>query len=79
MLHERRVLVLYMSGCTHTLCLIQEYQGDYEWMLYGHDDTFFFVDGALDLLQDFDPSLPYIITGMVACLSCTCSVLQSEE
>ncbi|DBA70080.1 TPA: hypothetical protein ACH3X2_012243 [Trebouxia sp. C0005] len=40
----------------------QEYQGEYEWMLYGHDDTFFFVDGALDLLQDFDPSLPYIIT-----------------
>jgi len=29
---------------------MQEYQGNYEWMLYGHDDTFFFVDGALDLL-----------------------------
>ncbi|DBA97751.1 TPA: hypothetical protein ACH3X3_012628 [Trebouxia sp. C0006] len=40
----------------------QEYEGEYEWMLYGHDDTFFFVDGALDLLQDFDSSLPYIIT-----------------
>lgn len=33
-------------------------------MLYGHDDTFFFVEGVLDLLQDFDPSLPYVITGV---------------
>lgn len=32
-------------------------------MLYGHDDTLFFVEGILDLLQDFDPALPYIITG----------------
>jgi hypothetical protein len=62
---------MHMPGFAHTLCLIQEYEGEYEWMLYGHDDTFFFVDGALDLLQDFDSSLPYIITGMVACLSCT--------
>jgi len=58
---------------------MQEYQRNYEWMLYGHDDTFFFVDGALDLLQDFDPSLPYIITGMAACLSCTLSNVQSGE
>ncbi len=33
-------------------------------MLYGHDDTLFFVEGILDLLQDFDPALPYIITGV---------------
>ena len=71
------MLVLYAPGCTDTLCAMQEYEGDYEWMLYGHDDTFFFVDGALDLLQDFDPSVPYIITGMVACLSCAWSILQS--
>ena len=71
--------MLYMSGFAHTLCFTQEYEGDYKWMLYGHDDTFFFVDGALDLLQDFDPSLPYIITGMVICLSCIWSISQSEE
>ncbi len=45
------------------MILVQAFQGDYDWMLYGHDDTFFFVEAVLDLLQDFDPSLPYIITG----------------
>lgn len=38
-------------------------------MLFGHDDTFFFVDHVLELLQDFDPDLPYIITG-TACRAC---------
>lgn len=32
-------------------------------MLYGDDDTFFFIDNILELLQDFDPNMPYIITG----------------
>lgn len=32
-------------------------------MLYGDDDTFFFLDNILELLQDFDPNIPYIITG----------------
>lgn len=50
------------------LRMMQEYQGKYEWMLYGHDDTFFFVDSVLELLQDFDPALPYIITGSL-CIS----------
>lgn len=40
----------------------EAFEGGYEWMLYGHDDTLFFVEGILDLLQDFDPALPYIIT-----------------
>ena len=46
------------------LPLLQAFKGDYKWILYGDDDTFFFVDGVLELLQDFDPSLPYFITGM---------------
>ncbi len=33
-------------------------------MLYGDDDTLFFLDGILDLLQDFDPEIPYFISGM---------------
>ncbi|KAL3156131.1 hypothetical protein ABBQ32_012426 [Trebouxia sp. C0010 RCD-2024] len=40
----------------------EAFNGDYKWILYGDDDTFFFVDGVLELLQDFDPSLPYFIT-----------------
>lgn len=31
-------------------------------MLYGDDDTLFFVDAVLDLLQPFDPELPYAIS-----------------
>ena len=46
------------------LSMLQAFKGDYKWILYGDDDTFFFVDGVLELLQDFDPSLPYFITGM---------------
>ena len=47
------------------LCFVlQAFKGDYKWILYGDDDTFFFVDGVLELLQDFDHSLPYFITGM---------------
>ena len=32
-------------------------------MLYGDDDTQFFLDGALRLAKDFDPDLPWFITG----------------
>lgn len=35
----------------------------YKWMLYGDDDTQFFLDGALRLAKDFDPDLPWFITG----------------
>ena len=35
----------------------------YKWMLYGDDDTLWFVGGVLDLLKDLDPEMPYVITG----------------
>ena len=58
------------------MCLCaQAFEGDYKWILYGDDDTFFFVDGVLELLQDFDPSLPYFITG-ISYLSCPPELLQ---
>ena len=55
---------------------MQAFKGQYSWMLYGDDDTMFFVDNVLELLQDFDPSMPYIITGMLSlsvlrCLLCS--------
>ncbi len=34
----------------------------YKWMLFGNASTLFFPDAALQLLQDFDAELPYIIT-----------------
>lgn len=40
----------------------EAYEGKYSWLLYGDDDTLFFIDSVSELLQDFDPSLPYVIT-----------------
>ncbi|KAL0042102.1 hypothetical protein WJX77_003123 [Trebouxia sp. C0004] len=37
----------------------------YKWILYGDDDTQFFLDGALRLAKDFDPDLPWFITDNV--------------
>ncbi|KAK9817252.1 hypothetical protein WJX72_011896 [[Myrmecia] bisecta] len=34
----------------------------YKWCLYGDDDTVWFIDGILDLVQDIDPDMPYFIT-----------------
>ena len=43
--------------------LIFQALGDtYKWMLYGDDDTLFFVDAVLDLLHPLDPELPYAIS-----------------
>lgn len=43
----------------------------YKWMLYGDDDTIFFVEGVQNLVKDIDPNLPYFITGKLSsCPSC---------
>ncbi|KAL3131943.1 hypothetical protein ABBQ38_007639 [Trebouxia sp. C0009 RCD-2024] len=34
----------------------------YKWLLYGDDDTVWFMESVMKLLQDFDPDLPYFIT-----------------
>ena len=36
---------------------------DFKWLFYGDDDTLFFVEAAKSLLNSYDPSLPYFITG----------------
>ena len=44
--------------------LAHEAFGDsYKWLLYGDDDTIWFMESVMNLLQDFDPDLPYFITG----------------
>ena len=35
----------------------------YKWLLYGDDDTAFFLDAAINVLQHLDPDLPYFLTG----------------
>lgn len=37
--------------------------GQYKWILYGDDDTIWFLNGVVQLLQNLDPSMPYIVTG----------------
>ena len=41
----------------------------YKWLLYGDDDTVWFMDGVLDVLSDLDPDTPYFISG-AASLRC---------
>ena len=41
-------------------------------MLYGDDDTLWFMGGVLDLLKDLDPQMPYVITGMACCAVLSC-------
>lgn len=34
----------------------------YKWMLFGDDDTVFYVDNALRLLETLDHNMPYILS-----------------
>ena len=34
----------------------------FKWVLYGDDDTVFFVDGALDALENLDYNMPYLLS-----------------
>ena len=47
----------------------------YKWLLYGDDDTVWFMESVMRLLQDFDPDLPYFITGW-SCFSLLLSLLR---
>lgn len=35
---------------------------NYKWMLYGDDDTVFYLDNVLRMLEPLDPTMPYFIT-----------------
>lgn len=37
---------------------------DYKWLLYGDDDTMWFLSAVADLLRDYDSDLPYFISDM---------------
>ena len=53
--------------------------GSYKWMLFGDDDTIFFVNSVLEFLQDFDPDLPYFISGGALVHMAACIVVQNGE
>lgn len=33
-------------------------------MLYGDDDTFFFMDAVASVVKDLDPEMPYFLSGL---------------
>ena len=41
------------------------YGNTYRWMLFGDDDTTFFLAGAVRLLMQYDDTLPYWISDML--------------
>lgn len=42
---------------------MQVFGDGYKWILYGDDDTMWFIEGTLKFLEDFDPDMPYFLTG----------------
>lgn len=34
----------------------------FKWVLYGDDDTVFFIDGALKMLENLDHNMPYLLS-----------------
>lgn len=38
---------------------------NYKWILYGDDDTVFFIDNVLDLVKDLDHNMPYFISDAI--------------
>ncbi len=37
--------------------------GSYKWMLYGDDDTVWFLPGVMKVVEGLDPELPWLLTG----------------
>ncbi len=35
----------------------------FKWLFYGDDDTVFFLKGAMNVVKDLDPNMPYFLTG----------------
>ena len=55
-----------MQRLWQKLWLFRHFGGSYKWLLYGDDDTFFFLDAAMNVLQHLDPEMPYFLTGGAA-------------
>ncbi|KAK3240734.1 hypothetical protein CYMTET_49443 [Cymbomonas tetramitiformis] len=56
----------YTPGDKRMIALVRmanaSFAGKYKWMLYGDDDTYFFMSNILEELQGLDPDMPYLIT-----------------
>ncbi len=41
----------------------REFGDTFKWLMYGDDDTFFFLDAVLEVVKGLDPNMPYFLTG----------------
>ena len=53
---------LLRAGVTPFLAAHLHGYNNFKWMLYGDDDTVFFIDNALDMLEELDHNMPYFLT-----------------
>lgn len=58
-----------MKGFKATCYLCRELGDNFKWILYGDDDTYFFVDAVMKNLQKLDPATPYFLTGKAGKIS----------
>ena len=42
---------------------VRQYKETFKWLLYGDDDTVWFVPAIKQLLKNYDPELPHAISG----------------
>lgn len=50
------------AGVTPFLAAHLHGYDNFKWMLYGDDDTVFFIDNALEMLEGLDHNMPYFLT-----------------
>ena len=55
-------LLACRAGVTPFLAAHLHGYDNFKWMLYGDDDTVFFIDNALDMLEGLDHNMPYFLT-----------------
>ncbi len=64
-----------LVSCSSTIItkdpwVFRHFGESYKWLLYGDDDTFFFLDAAMQVLQHLDPEMPYFLTGEALLIAC---------
>ncbi len=53
---------IYRAALAPFLANVTAAPNSYKWILYGDDDTFWFIDNALVYLNQLDPDMPYLLS-----------------
>lgn len=61
MLHERSLCVC-RAALAPFLANKTAAPHSYKWILYGDDDTYWFIDNVLRYLDQLDPNMPYLLS-----------------